>query len=74
MTLGLLHFPSQKQDIYMADFKVALRKWKSCVCVHKASMKSRKGGEGDNLNFQYSRDSCSTIAYLYKYYTVMKNN
>lgn len=26
VTSGRLHFPSQEQDIYVADFKVALRK------------------------------------------------
>ena len=52
VTSGLLHFPSQKPDIYMADFKVALRKWESCMHVYKASMKSRKGGEGREQRIQ----------------------
>jgi hypothetical protein len=63
VTSGLLHFPSQKPDIYMADFKVALRKWESCMHVYKASMKSRKGGEGDSFEFS----GIVVQLYLYKH-------
>lgn len=57
VTSGLLHFPPQKRDIYVADCKAALRKWKSSVYGHK----SRKGRKGDPLNVQFSRDSCSAM-------------